>query len=197
MKVIDAKGLTPAISAIKIKEAVNSGEKEFSVLVNDKNVVSEIVLYLKKQSFSFSLKEDAGIIHINARKTLRDASIYKQAAKKTTTAHPVLLLTSNKIGADSCGLGAQLMNEYFKAITEAEEPLTTLVLMNEAVKMAQKDSPQFNLLKRLEKRDTQILICELSVKHFDCLNKIGIGNLSTITEITKATLSDTKPFILS
>ena len=196
MKVIDAKGLTPAISAIKIKEAVNSGEKEFSVLVNDKNVVSEIVLYLKKQSFSFSLKEDAGIIHINARKTLRDASIYKQMSKKTTPVQPVLLLTSNKIGADSSGLGSQLMNEYFKAIAEEAAP-TTLVLMNEAVKMAQNDSPMFNLLKKLEKSGTQILICELSVKHFDCLNKIGIGNLSTITEITKATLSDTKPFILS
>ena len=196
MKVIDAKELTPALSVIKIKEAVDSGEKEFSVLINDKDAVSEIVLYLKKQSFSFSLKEDAGAIHIIAKKTLRDASIYKQAAKKTTTAHPVLLLTSNKIGADSSGLGSQLMNEYFKAIAEEAAP-TTLVLMNEAVKMAQNDSPMFNLLKKLEKSGTQILICELSVKHFDCLNKIGIGNLSTITEITKATLSDTKPFILS
>lgn len=196
MKVIDAKELTPALSVIKIKEAVDSGEKEFSVLINDKDAVSEIVLYLKKQSFSFSLKEDAGAIHIIAKKTLRDASIYKQMSKKTTPVQPVLLLTSNKIGADSSGLGSQLMNEYFKAIAEEAAP-TTLVLMNEAVKMAQNDSPMFNLLKKLEKIGTQILICELSVKHFDCLNKIGIGNLSTITEITKATLSDTKPFILS
>ncbi|NLX74910.1 MAG: hypothetical protein GXZ13_03540 [Synergistaceae bacterium] len=196
MKVIDAKELTPALSVIKIKEAVDSGEKEFSVLINDKDAVSEIVLYLKKQSFSFSLKEDAGAIHIIAKKTLRDASIYKQMSKKTTPVQPVLLLTSNKIGADSSGLGSQLMNEYFKAIAEEAAP-TTLVLMNEAVKMAQNDSPMFNLLKKLEKSGTQILICELSVKHFDCLNKIGIGNLSTITEITKATLSDTKPFILS
>lgn len=196
MKVIDAKELTPALSVIKIKEAVDSGEKEFSVLINDKDAVSEIVLYLKKQSFSFSLKEDAGAIHIIAKKALRDASIYKQMSKKTTPVQPVLLLTSNKIGADSSGLGSQLMNEYFKAIAEEAAP-TTLVLMNEAVKMAQNDSPMFNLLKNLEKSGTQILICELSVKHFDCLNKIGIGNLSTITEITKATLSDTKPFILS
>ena len=44
MKVIDAKELTPALSVIKIKEAVDSGEKEFSVLINDKDAVSEIVL---------------------------------------------------------------------------------------------------------------------------------------------------------
>lgn len=196
MKTIDAIGLDCPQPVMKTKEAVDNGFTEFSILVDNKVAASNVARFLKMQSFSFSSKDNSGIIQIDAKKASDQVTLFKQTERKEPLSEISILLASDKIGADSNGLGDLLMKSYLGTLIEAKNTPKTVALMNEAVKLTLKESSALDSLKKLADKGTSILVCGACTKHFGITDQVKVGVISNMFEITEAVFDASKPIVI-
>lgn len=196
MKTIDAIGLACPQPVMKTKEAVDNGFAEFSILVDNKVAASNVARFLKMQSFSFSSKDSSGIIQIDAKKSSDQVTLFKKTERKEPSLDIAILLSSDKIGADSNGLGDLLMKSYLGTLIEANNSPKTVALMNEAVKMTLKESSALDSLKKLANKGTSILVCGACTKHFGITDQVEVGVISNMFEITEAVFDASKPIVI-
>ena len=196
MITIDARGLACPQPVMITKEAVDRGEKELSILVDNKVAASNIARFLKAQSISFSSKEESGTIQIDTKGSTDGVTLYKQPVKKDDTKQLSILITSDKIGADQDGHGEVLMKSYLGTLVKADNPPATVALMNEAVKMTLTESSALDYLRELADRGTNILVCGACTKHFDITEQVCIGIISNMFEITETVFNASNPITI-
>ena len=181
MKIIDARGLECPKPVIKTKEAVDAGCNEISVVVDNEVAVSNVTRFL--EGHGFSVKRAEGTMELEAVRTACAAEEKKSAGSLS------VLFTSDKLGAESNGLGEVLMKAYIGTLLQKETPPSAVALMNEGVKMALPESSVADSLKELEKKGSSILVCGTCTKHFGITEKILVGVVSNMFEITEAVFS--------
>ncbi|MFH1453747.1 MAG: hypothetical protein ABIH00_07180 [Armatimonadota bacterium] len=102
-----------------------------------------------------------------------------QALKLTPSAshkNVVILLTSNILGRSDEKLGKMLMSKFLMALSQNRIKPKALILMNEAVYLAKKESETVPFLTSLIEQEVGILICEESLKEKKLEKEIRIGN---------------------
>ena len=187
MKVIDARGLECPKPVIKTKEAVDAGCNEVSVIVDNEVAVSNVTRFLEGQGFSVA--RENGTMELKAVRV--SESLEKKAAGSLS-----VLFTSDKLGAESNGLGEVLMKAYIGTLVQKETPPAAVALMNEGVKMALPESSVADSLKELEKKGSSILVCGTCTKHFGITEKISVGVVSNMFEITEAVFTADKHIVI-
>lgn len=187
MKIIDAKGLECPKPVIRTKEAVDSGCDEIRVIVDNEVAASNVTRFLEGQGFS--------VKRMGAAMELEAVRMAKAEEKKSSGTLSVLF-TSDKLGAESNGLGEVLMKAYVGTLLQKETAPTAVALMNEGVKMALPESSVADSLKELEKKGTAILVCGTCTKHFGITEQISVGVISNMFEITEAVFTADKHIVI-
>ncbi|MDR2522716.1 MAG: hypothetical protein LBC93_03320 [Synergistaceae bacterium] len=95
-----------------------------------------------------------------------------------------VLVTRRTLGSDPPG-GA-LMKSFLASLSRLSQRPAVVALMNDAALLALYDSSSCDHLKNLEKKGTSILISGFCADHFEIAEKIGVGTLTNMTEITEA-----------
>ena len=95
-----------------------------------------------------------------------------------------VLVTRRTLGNDPPG-GA-LMKSFLASLSRLNQRPAVVALMNDAALLALYDSSSCDHLKNLEKKGTSILISGFCADHFEIAEKIGVGTLTNMTEITEA-----------
>ncbi|MDD4159651.1 MAG: sulfurtransferase-like selenium metabolism protein YedF [Synergistaceae bacterium] len=188
MKKIDTRGLECPKPVIKTKEAVDSGCSELCVIVDNEIAVSNVTRFLEGQGFAVT-REDKEWIELVGKRT-------QAADKKANGSRYAVLFTSNKLGAESGGLGEVLMKAYVGTLAEKEEPPVAVALMNDGVKMALEESSVMDTLGKLEAKGTSVLVCGTCTKHFGITDMVRVGVISNMFEITEAVFSADKYIVI-
>ncbi|MDX9702928.1 MAG: hypothetical protein RBU23_07785 [Candidatus Auribacterota bacterium] len=104
----------------------------------------------------------------------------------------VLLLSSNMLGANKRRLGEKLMHQFLFSLTEMPPRIRSIILINEAVKLAFKGSSVLEPLQLLSDSKINILICQQSVKCHGDLSAIAVGTTASMYIMVNQLLSAEK-----
>lgn len=190
MNIVDARGLECPKPVIMTKEAVEKGCRELSVWIDNEIAAANVTRYLEGKGYSVKREDGDSTILLEAK----IASDVKHESKTSGTYG--ILFTSDTIGSESGGLGEVLMKAYLGTLVKKEFPPATIGLMNNGVRMALKESSTYDSLLELADRGTLILVCGTCTKHFDITDKIQIGVISNMFEITEAVFGTSKPIVI-
>ncbi len=98
------------------------------------------------------------------------------------------------IGSDIVGrgedyqLGTLLMQKFLHTIGGHRTKPEAVLLMNNGVKLVIDDSPSFGELKQLESQGVEILACGTCLSRFQLTEKVAVGQVSNMADITDAML---------
>ncbi|AFM21637.1 MAG TPA: sulfurtransferase-like selenium metabolism protein YedF [Acetomicrobium flavidum] len=206
MKVVDARGMTCPKPVILTKQAIDSGETEIEVLVDNDVSFQNVKRFLGSRGYRVveEGKREDGIFVIRGKLEVSPEG-HRESPKETLSSGTPLatekgktvgiLLLSNTLGRASDGLGEVLMKSFLGVLVEQDEPPVVLALMNEGVLLALPDSSACDILKDLEKRGTAILVCGTCTNHFGITDKVAVGTISNMFQITEAMMEVDKALI--
>ena len=190
LREIDARKQECPKPVLLVKEEADKGAEAIRVCVDNEVAAGNVTRFFESRGYTASREEGAEGIYITGSKS------GKSAAPQETSRSAAILLTSDKIGAPSDGLGEALMKAYLGTLPKAAAPPAVIALMNEGVKMALPETSTFDTLKELESLGVRILICGTCTKHFGITEQISIGTISNMFEISEAVFGADKPMIL-
>lgn len=195
MKEINAIGLACPKPVMKTKEETDGGAAEIRVRVDNEVAASNVTRFLEGQGFTVKREGGAPDITVEGRKTAAGKESLP-AAELPKDGSWALLLLSDKIGADSDGLGDALMKAFLGTVAQNGNAPRAVALMNSGVKMALGDRSTFDALSELEQKGVSLLICGTCTKHFGITDDIKIGVISNMFEITDAVFGASKPIVI-
>ena len=111
----------------------------------------------------------------------------------TTTCGLVLFIGSDVVGrGEDYQLGGLLMQKFIHAIGGHRLKPVTIVLMNKGVKLVTQDSLVLGELKQLANQRVAILACGTCLSRFQLTEKVAVGQVSNMSDITDAMLKAAK-----
>lgn len=197
MKIIDTKGQKCPKPIVETKKALKeSGIGEtFSVLSDSKTSVSNISRYLTDNGIKFSISEENGIWtflvtnETGTGETGPVEEICEVTSKDKVTADFVVAITSEIMGYGDDNLGKKLMRSLFVSLTCLDELPGVIVFYNSGVRLAEKNSEVIDLIRELENKGVEIILCGTCVDHFGIGDNIGAGKTGDMYLITQKLLS--------
>lgn len=182
---IDARGLDCPKPVLKTKEVLDRGCSSVQVRVDNEVAAANVTRFLEGQGFSAERLGAVPDIAISGERGFSTADKPLDGAASEGGAAAMLLL-SDRIGADSDGLGDVLMKAFLGTVAQSGELPSAIALMNEGVKLALPDRSTCDTLRGLEEKGVKLLICGTCTKHFGITGKIEVGVISNMFEITEA-----------
>jgi len=191
---------------ILTKQAIDSGEKEIEVLVDNDVSFQNVKRFLKSRGYSVieDIKQDDGTYVIRGKYEgpSEDRTERRQTTSLTSTTSAQndkksigILILSDTLGKPNDGLGEVLMKSFLGVLLEEDEPPVVLALMNEGVLLALPENSACDTLKDLEKKGTTILVCGTCTNHFGVTEKVTVGTISNMFQITEAIMEVDKALI--
>lgn len=111
----------------------------------------------------------------------------------TTTSGLVLFIGSDVVGrGEDYQLGSLLMQKLLHTISGHRFKPATVVLMNNGVKLVTQDSLVLGELTHLENQGVDILACGTCLSRFQLTEKVAVGQVSNMSDITDAMLKAAK-----
>ena len=102
-----------------------------------------------------------------------------------------VFIAHSRIGGDDPQLGEVLMKAFLGTLVqydENERP-AVIALMNEGVKLAERDTSSAETLRDYVARGGTVLVCGTCLKHFGLMEKVGVGIVSNMFEIVSTLLA--------
>lgn len=191
MDIVDARGLDCPKPVILTKETVEKGCRSFAVWVDNEVAASNVARFLENKGFIIKKEYGEESIVLEAKIGSKEGGASPE--KKSSMG---IMFTSDKIGAESGGLGEVLMKSCLGTLVQCEKAPSVIALMNSAVKMAVLGSSCQDYLCELRDRGTLILVCGTCTKHFGITEAVSVGVISNMFEITEAVFGTSKPVII-
>ncbi len=206
MKVVDARGMICPKPVILTKQAIDSGEKEIEVLVDNDVSFQNVKRFLKSRGYSVieDIKQDDGTYVIRGKyegpsedrtERRKTTSLTSRTSARNDKKSIGILILSDTLGKPNDGLGEVLMKSFLGVLLEEDEPPVVLALMNEGVLLALPENSACDTLKDLEKKGTTILVCGTCTNHFGVTEKVTVGTISNMFQITEAIMEVDKALI--
>ena len=111
----------------------------------------------------------------------------------TATHGLVLFIGSDVVGrGENYQLGNLLMQKFLHTINGHRFKPETVVLMNNGVKLVTQDSLVVGELRQLANQGVDILACGTCLSRFQLTDKVAVGKVSNMSDITDALLKAVK-----
>jgi selenium metabolism protein YedF len=194
-KIIDAKGKNCPIPVIMAKKEIDGGNNSFVVEVDNNIAVQNLKKLANSQGFKTEVKEDKENFKVYF---LKDSEIavhedeclecneilYKVDENKNSLGAWTVFIGKEIIGAGNGELGKSLMKMYFYTISEGEELPKSILFMNDGVKVPTLNEQAIEHLKDLENKGVEILVCGACLNFYGLEEKLKVGKVSNMYDIT-------------
>ena len=104
----------------------------------------------------------------------------------------VLVISSEVMGHGNDELGSILIRSFLHILSEADNLPETIVIYNTGVKLVAEESVVLDDLIDLQKTGVKILVCGTCLGYFDLIEKIAVGEISNMYDITNSMLQAQK-----
>jgi selenium metabolism protein YedF len=104
----------------------------------------------------------------------------------------VLVVASEVMGRGDEDLGRVLMRNHLRVLQEVEPRPDVIVFLNSGVKLATEGSPAVEDLQTLERKGATLLLCGTCLAHFELKEKVAVGEISNMHDISEALLRAAK-----
>ncbi len=201
-KSIDAKGLACPQPVIMCRKALaEPGLDEIEIVVDNDAARENVLRFLRFTGAAEPVVSSRGPVHAisavvtpamkekaraGAPEPARDEKQKGTAQRKF--AGKTIFLSSDQIGRGDEALGRLLMRGLLHTIGELDRPPRTLVFMNSGVRLAAEQEEAIELLRKIEQRGVEILVCGTCLDFFHLLDKLRVGRVSNLYEIMETFL---------
>jgi selenium metabolism protein YedF len=93
-------------------------------------------------------------------------------------------ISCDRMGEGAEDLGRILIKSYVASLPQLENPPAVLILFNAGVLLAIEGATTVPALKELEAKGTKILACGTCLDFFDSTEKLQVGSVSNMLEIS-------------
>jgi selenium metabolism protein YedF len=185
MKVVDTRGEKcpkPIIETKKALKETSTGEI-FTVLTDSNTSFKNISRFLADNKIKYSVTEKNGIwsfevINETGNANMAMAENYcENDLPVNSKGNYAIAITSEIMGSGDDALGKKLMKSFFVSLSCLEELPSVIVFYNSGVKLAAKDSEVIDLVKEIEHKGVEIILCGTCVDHFKLGDSIRAGTI--------------------
>lgn len=100
----------------------------------------------------------------------------------------LLVIKSSGLGEGEFDLGQRLIMNFFKVMSELGRSPARIIFINSGVFLTTTGSPIIDMLKSLEKLDTEILTCSTCLEYYGRSDKLEVGKPTTMKNTVDAIL---------
>lgn len=207
MTIVDARGELCPLPLIKTKKAVSQASTGdvIEVISDNDTAKCNLMDYITELGFepNYRMEDQTHYIRFTVGEQLvglknnanfektPECALPKVQAEQTTGY--TVVIKSMKMGDGDPVLGAMLMRAYINSLPEVDLKPKTIILYNEGVKLALKDSDTAETLKELANSGIEIIVCGTCVDFYDVKEQLVVGKISNMYNIS--TLMSESTFI--
>jgi len=193
MKIIDTSGQQCPAPLIATKRALKDAQTgdALKIITDNQTAFNNICRFLKDNKTKFSFEESNDIWTLTITK--QTAELIDVTPEESCTMEIphfskgdfVVAFTSDRMGDGDEELGHLLMKNFVKAIRDLDVLPGKMVFYNKGVILGAEGSPVIDQLKEIEKMGVTMLLCSTCAKYYALEQKIKIGTMSNMFEITQ------------
>lgn len=194
-KIINAKGKNCPIPVIMAKKEIDGGNNSFVVEVDNNIAVQNLQKLANSQGLVSSIEEGNGLFKVYFSKNSYNVSEVEECEecnevldkleknKKDSDIWSVFI-GKEIIGAGNEELGKSLIKMYFYTIFESNNLPKSILFMNDGVKVPTLNDQAIEHLMDLEKKGVEILVCGACLNFYGLEEKLKVGKVSNMYDIT-------------
>ena len=197
-KSIDAKGLACPQPVIMCRKALaEAGLDEIEVIVDNDAARQNVIRFLRFCGAAEPIVASRGSVHAISA-AVSESMIHKARAGEPAPSceeeetQPVerlsgktLFFSADQVGRGDETLGRLLVRGLLYAVSELERPPRTLIFMNSGVRLAAEREDTIELLRKIEGRGAEVLVCGTCLDYYHLSEKLAAGRISNLYEITE------------
>jgi len=190
MKIIDTKGLTCPRPLIMLKEALLEIEPgdQLQIITDNETSLKNLISYLKDQGADPEVDRAGKVFTITTLRPetpIGESNPAAYCSTETGNSDYVVCLKSSLMGTGDPDLGKLLMETFVENLKLQDHLPTHVVIYNEGVKLAMKESPVCSSLCELEELGCRIMLCGTCIDHYGLQYEIGVGMISNMVSISE------------
>ncbi|WP_133016140.1 sulfurtransferase-like selenium metabolism protein YedF [Clostridium cuniculi] len=186
-KFIDAKGKNCPMPVIMAKKEIDAGVKFFEIEVDNKIAVENLKKLANSQGFITTIKENNGNFKVDFSNGCEECEeVLAKVEGKKPLGNWAIFVNKEIIGAGNDELGQSLMKMFFYTISEGEDLPKSILFMNGGVKVPTLNAQAIEHLKVLQDKGVELLVCGACLNFYELENKLEVGKISNMYDITNA-----------
>lgn len=186
MATIDARGKACPIPVILSKKEVDSGNRNFSILVDNDTAVEN----LKRFGNSNGLELTVSGVAPNFEVVFRDGeeAVCENGCELMEEPYKswAVFIGKEGIGEGDLELGASLLKMFFYTLAQDQDIPTYILFMNEGAKVPVTNDQVVEQLSALKKLGSEILVCGTCLDYYGIKEELQIGTVSNMYDIASA-----------
>ena len=186
-KVIDAKGKACPMPVIMAKKEIDTGVKFFDIEVDNKIAVENLKKLANSQGFTTTIEENDGNFKVNFSNGCEECEeVLAKVEGKKPLGNWSIFINKEIIGAGNEELGQSIMKMFIYTISEGEDLPKSILFMNGGVKVPSLNEQGIEHLKVLQDKGVELLVCGACLNFYGLEDKLEVGKISNMYEITNA-----------
>jgi selenium metabolism protein YedF len=191
MKTVDTRGEKcpkPIIDTRKALKETSAGET-FTVLTDSSTSYRNISRFLSDNKISFTVTEEKGVwtftvVNEKGQETLTAAETYCETdVPLPASGNWAVAVTSEFMGSGDDILGKKLIKSFFVALSCLDVLPSLIVFYNSGVKLVCNDSDTIELIREIEGKGVELILCGTCVDYYMIGNKLGAGTIGDMYQI--------------
>lgn len=198
MKTIDVRGKLCPEPLILTKRAIKEGaiNDSFTVILDNDISTCNLENYLTEIGIKSHRESEGKVSKITftlGGSPVKDLSVEPFCDITTATGGSyVVVIKSNSMGSDednSSSLGKILMRGFINSLASQDHLPKTIIMYNSGVLTAATGADTVDSLVGMAARGVDIILCGVCVDYYHIKDKLAVGRVSNMMEITKITTS--------
>ena len=191
MKVIDTRGQKCPIPIIETRKALKetpAGEA-FSLLTDSRTSFNNVSRYLTDNGIEFTFTETAGTWTFTVTGSAGQSDLTapenycEPELPEAAKGDYAVAVTSDIMGSGDDILGRRLIKSFFLSLSCLDLMPRVMVFYNSGVKLAVNGSEVIDLLKEIESKGVEIILCSTCVDYYELAGVIGVGKTGDMFQI--------------
>jgi selenium metabolism protein YedF len=182
---IDARDLACPEPVIRVKKALESGEREIKILLNSSTSVQNVQRFAKSRGCDVVTTEQDGVFTLEIKQISGED-------EKTAAEAPVLLVASDQLGSGDASLGELLMTAFINTLPESKTRPSKILFINRGVFLTTEGSRVLDTLQQLANQGIEIFSCGTCLNHYQLKDKLKVGQVTNMYDTVENLLSAAK-----
>ncbi|HHY39115.1 MAG TPA: sulfurtransferase-like selenium metabolism protein YedF [Clostridia bacterium] len=214
-KVVDARGLACPIPVVKTKKALEEVSLEVSekspftlvTLVDNDMAAQNVSRMAQNSGYEVSVEKDGAAYRVIIKKGSEEASpalapgpsvsleapeVGETRKAETHKAGTVFVISSDTLGTGEEELGTALMSSFLFALSNADNPPSTLIFINRGVYITTKGTRHEEALKTLSSKGVNVISCGTCLDYYHLKDLLIFGVVGNMYGIVEEILSAQK-----
>ena len=186
MKIVDTRNQACPIPIILVRKELENTDLNgiFQILCNNETSYKNLIQFLKDQHTQVQIerKNDEYVLTITKLNSIKHSEIEDYCERKSSGL--TVVIKSHCMGDGEEEIGKLLMKAYISTLPELDNIPDNIVLYNSGVFAVCKDSSTEEFFQQLERKGTKIYICGTCINYYQLKEKIQMGTVSNMMEIS-------------